>query len=361
MHRIGKAFTAVALSLPLFAAVPYDARAQTPAAGVDGTLVVVSGGQAEALLIEPGSRRVLGRFPTGPDPRGVALSPDGRYAYVTSYGLSVGGADAASGSPSLDGAATTPGAGGVTVIDIAERRLHAVFDLGEYTNFDHVRVGSRGRKLWMTSTDDGIVEMDTQTGKVTMLWKTGGIDASTLTLSPDDRLVYVTNAGSDEVTVIDRVTVVPTSVRVGDRPEGIQLSSDGRELWVANSGDNTITILKARRLDHVATFESGGIQPTQLTFHPAGYEVWVSHRGSREVTVIDRASAGIIGRVSIEGEPSAIAFSQDGEIAYVSVPGSHRVVVVDVRTREVIDSLDAGQTPMGVAWSWQGGVGGPSR
>lgn len=357
MQRFGKAFITSVLALLLFAAAGVELRAQSGSTlnsevGPAGTLVVVSGAAAEVVLVDPLSRRTIGRFPTGPDPRGVALSPDGRFAYVTSYGSL--GAESGPGAMTPNAEPQGSGIAGVTVLDLAQRRVHAVFDVDDYSNFEAIRVGSSGDRFWMTSSEDGIVEMDAHTGEVKMLWKSGGVDPSTLTLSADNRKIYVSNTGSNQVTMIDRVTVVPTSTAVGSRPEGLSLSRDGRELWVANSGDNTISVLKARRLREEATFSSGGIEPTRLRFHPAGHEVWVSHRGSREVTVIDVASAGVIARIPISGVPSSLAFSADGSTAYVSVPGSHRVDVVDVANREIVDSLDAGQAPTGLVWSGHG-------
>jgi YVTN family beta-propeller protein len=347
-----RVFIVSALTLLLFAAPRHEVLAQAtltldPAVGATGTLVVVSGAAPEAMLIDPYQRKMLGRFPTGPDPREVALSPDGRFAYITSYGLVPGASERVANTGTDPG----PGEAAITVLDIAQRRVHAVFDLGEYSSFESIRIGNKGDRLWMTSSQDGIIEVDAHTGEVKMLWKSGGVDPSTLTLSSDNRKIYVSNTGSDQVTMIDRVTVVPTSMAVGSRPEGLSLSRDGRELWVANSGDNTISVLTARRLKHDATFPSGGIRPTRLRFHPAGREVWVSHAGSREVIVIDVASAGVIGRIPIDGEPRSIAFSSDGLTAYVSVPGSSRVDVLDVARREVVAALEAGQTPTGLAWS----------
>lgn len=357
MQGLGKAFTATVIGLLLFAVPGVDLRAQTgglAAPGDGGTLVVVSGGAAEVLLIDPVTHRVLGRFPTGPDPRDVALSPDGRFAYVTSYGWRPpvpvpASADGAFGAADLGSAFR-----GVTVLDLVERRVHAVFQPDDYTSLGGIHVGRDGHRLWITSAAGGIVEMDALTGKVTMLWQTGGGDPSTLVASPDSRRVYVANTGADQVTVVDRVTVVPTFVPTGRGPEGLTLSRDGRELWVANAGDHTLSVFSTRRLEEIATFPSGGAAPTRLRFHPLGHEVWVSHRGSHEVTVLDVASAAVLERIPVEGEPRGLAFSDDGSVAYVSVPSRHRVVMIDVAAREIIGSLDAGPIPMGVAWSGAG-------
>jgi len=362
---IGKWFTTGMLALLFLAASGVDLRAQggppaTPDNWRDGTLVVVSSEAAEALLIDPVTGWLLGRFPTGPDPREVALSPDGRYAFVTSYGWIPGAADLESGGEgSRYGAAASRGSGsqsqGVTVLDLLERRVHAVFQPGQYRHLQGIRVGEDGRRLWMTTeADSGIVELDAHTGEVKMLWKTGGADPSTLTLTIDSRRIFVANTGSNSVTMIDRVTVVPRRIETGPMPLGLALSDDERELWVANSGDHTVSVIDTRRLREVERFPSGGREPIRLEFRPGGHEVWVSHRGSRELTVLDVASAGVLSHISIDGEPRSLTFSDDGALAFVSVPRGHRVDVIDVATHEVIGSLDEATDPAGLVWSAQG-------
>jgi YVTN family beta-propeller protein len=347
-------FTVAAL-IGFFAVGAADLGAQaSPAEGwAAGTLVVVSGEADEALLIDPSSQRVLGRFQTGPDPREVAMSPDGRFAYVTSYGW-VPGLDDATASVAGEATLSSPDGRGVTVLDLAQRRVHATFQPRDYLNLEAIRVADDGRRLWMTSREGGVVELDAHTGEVKMLWKTESTDPGTLTVTRDSRRVYVANTDSDQVTMIDRVTVVPEQVRTGSRPRGLALSNDQRELWVANSGDHTISVINTRRLEEEARFSSGGVGPTRLRFSPSGSEVWVSHRGTQDVVVLDVASAAVLARIPIDGEPRSLTFSDDGTQVFVSVPSRHRVDVLDVSEREVIGSLDAGRGPAGVAWSDHG-------
>jgi len=358
-----KAFTTGLLVLSCLAETGADVQAQAAApvalsSGSDGTLVVVSSDAAEALLIDPATGWLLGRFPTGPDPREVALSPDGRYAYVTSYGWIPGPEvrEASGGEGARYGAVTGRGLGsesrGVTVLDLVHRRVHAVFQPGQYRRLQGIRVGEDGRRLWMTAAaDSGIVELDARTGEVMMLWKTGGADPSTLTLTRDSRRIFVANTGSHSVTMIDRVTVVPHRIETGPGPRGLALSHDESELWVANTGDNTVSVIDTRHLREAARFPSGGREPIRLEFRPDGREVWVSHRGSQELTVLDVASAAVLFHIPIAGEPRSLTFSDDGTLAFVSVPGRHRVDVVDVATHEVVGSLDEAADPAGLAWS----------
>ena len=359
-----KAFTRIAALVLLFAAATPRLAAQGPGGALGfvdtGALVVLSGGGAEALLIDPATRTILGRFPTGPDPREVAVSPDGRYAYITSYGWqptrAVRTGDRGEGIAYWDAASRDIATSGraVTVLDLAERSVHAVFQPGTYRNLQGIRVGKDGRRIWMTAEQDSaIVEVDAATGDVLMLWKTGGANPNSLTITRDNRRLFVANSGSDYLTMIDRVTVVPSRITTGPNPEGLALSRAEKELWVANGGDHTISVIDTRRLREIARFPSGGSGPTRVAFNPAGNEVWVSHAGSREVVILDVVSAAILDRIPFDAEPRSIAFSASGAAAFVSAPQRHQVYVIDAGTREIVDTLEAGSLPSGIAWGAQ--------
>jgi len=322
-------------------AVPEAAQTRTQESGV---LVVLNGPAAEAVLLDPSQNRVLARFPTGPNPTGVALSPDGRFAYVTSYGWDPdGGGGGASDA-------------GVTVLDLERRQVHTVFQPGDYRNLGGIVVGEGGERLWMTSqAEEGVVELDAQTGEVKMLWKTGHAVSDEVTVSHDGRRVYVSNTDSDQITIIDRITVVPSRIATGRGPTGLALSPDGRELWVANTGDNTISLIKGRRRPkETQRFPSGGVAPIRISFHEGRGEAWISHRDSRTVTILDATSHEVIGEISLDGEPHTVTFSSDGHHAYVSSPGGNRVFVVDVESRAPVDAIEAGSRPSGLAWSRHG-------
>lgn len=79
-----------------------------------------------------------------------------------------------------------------------------------------------------------------------------GLHPSDLELSRDGRLLYVANANSDSVTVIDvprrapagEVIVRPASgLPFGSAPNALALSQDGRWLYVANGGNNAVAVL----------------------------------------------------------------------------------------------------------------------
>jgi YVTN family beta-propeller protein len=314
-------------------------------------LLVVNSEDAQAVLVDPGTQEIVARFPTGPDPREVALSPDGRYAYVTSYfGGAALSAEAHLGDappPANGTVADSSGFATVTVLDLASRTVLTTFRPGPFGQLHGIWVGHSGERLWMTAeADSGIVELNARTGEVLMLWKTGGAMSHTVIAGPGNRRVYVANGSSGSITVIDRFTVVPTRIRTGQGPEGLALSPNGAELWVSNRGDNTVTVIDTDGLTELARFPSGGLDPVRLRFHPDGAEVWVANRGT----------AAVLETIDLAVEPRSIVFSAAGDRAFVSSPRSHEVYMIDVATRTVLGSFRSGSAPHGLAWSDWGGA-----
>ena len=61
------------------------ACAIVPRAWAD-TVVVVCKSEFQLALVDPATEKVLAKLPTGLGPHEVAISPDGRTAYVSNFG-----------------------------------------------------------------------------------------------------------------------------------------------------------------------------------------------------------------------------------------------------------------------------------
>lgn len=126
----------------------------------------------------------------------------------------------------------------------------------------------------------------------------------------DGRHLYISNWGSNSVSVIDTNTNAHVrDIRVGVRPNDMALAPDGR-LFVACAGDNTVHVIQTRSLEAPV----GG--PTRATRPPEGV---------REVlnTAIEPTE--------LEGSsPDGIAVSPDGKTLYVANADNNDVMVADI-------------------------------
>lgn len=323
-------------------------------------LVVMDRARGRALLVDPATRTVLVHAPTGLAPHEVAVSPDGRRAYVANYGVDAAGSLAA-GSLAADVGRKGP-EGSITVLDLETGSVVATLRpfrsaAGRvlpvtYRLLHGIQVGEGGARLWLTSeADSSVLELDARTGEVLMQWKTGAAMGRTLVLSQNARKLFIANRWSDSVSVIDRLTITAHRIPTGRQPEGLAISPGGRELWVGNRGDHTITVVDARRQRRLATLDAGGLDPVRLAFRPDGSEVWVANAASRELAVFDARSRERVATVPLEVEPLGLTFSADGSRLYATAPEAGRVVVVDTRWRHVLDAFETGGAPHGVAWS----------
>src|SRR5262249_45508755 len=141
----------------------------------------------------------------------------------------------------------------------------------------------------------GIVSFVDLVGGVEIAEVATGLHPSDLELSPDGSTLYVANANSDTVTVIDTQTrnvketilIRPdTSSASGSATDGFPVSKDGGNLFVALGGNNAIAVVELPNARHTNSLVRGFL-PTD--WYPGGvladsnylYVVNVKGLGSR--------------------------------------------------------------------------------
>jgi YVTN family beta-propeller protein len=331
---LGPAWACATLLLAL--GVPSPARAEF--------LIVLNKSDHDAALVDPGSLEIVAKLPTGTGPHEVAVSPDGRLAFVANYGAF---GLFRPGEPPRNEPGNT-----LTVIDLTRRAVVDTFDLGSYTRPHGIVVSRDGRRLWVTCEGArSVLELEVPSGKIVHAWSTDQEISHMVVATPDERKLFVANIRSGSVTVIERASGQVRSIPTGEGAEGIEIAPDGREVWVANRGANTISVLDAASDSIVATLDSGGEFPIRARFTPDGREVWVSTAKSNRVSVFDAARRERVGAVDVGAMPVGIQMSPDGARAFVANTNDDQVTVIDVARREVVTTFSTGKEPDGMAWA----------
>src|SRR6202047_4095839 len=98
---------------------------------------------------------------------------------------------------------------------------------------------------------------------------------------------YVSNEKSNTISVvdIDKLTVVRT-IKVGQRPRGIELTKDGKFVLVAVGDDDRIEVVDVKSGEVVAILPSGP-DPELFTQDAAGKILYVANENNNTVTIID--------------------------------------------------------------------------
>ena len=254
-------------------------------------------------VIDTASDRIVRVLPTGPIPKFVAVSPDGRYAAVVHWGdNTIGLIDTSSGDPShfryvaqlvveerlpldglagtdrdrecgfcLRGAVFTPdgshllvgrmGGGGIAGFDVRSRRYLGTV-LGMKPTPRHLVLSPDGASLYVSSNLAGFVSriglgevlaaLERADGRKVRLrgWKEAevGAGARTIEVSPDGRWVYAAVHGDAEIVAVNAASMkVAARVRTDAFPVGLDVSPDGKEVWVTaqgrlGQGGNSVTV-----------------------------------------------------------------------------------------------------------------------
>ncbi len=203
---------------------------------------------------------LIRQIPVGIAPWDVVLSPDGNNAYVSDWG----------GRFSVAGDLTATSAGTPVVIDSRG-------------------VAASGR-LSFVNLASGVETAQLPTG----------LHPSDLALSADGHTLFVANANSDSVTVIDTQTqTVKETILVrpdptfpyGSAADGLALSADGKSLFVASGGNNGVAVIELPNAQHTKSLLQG--------FLPTGWYPGAVTADSNYIYVVNVKGLG-----SRDGQPA---------------------------------------------------------
>lgn len=307
--------------------------ASTSAAQMHSLLVLNKEGSV--AIVDPATQKILGRAPTGEGPHEVVATSDGRLAVVSNYG-----------SGQMPGHT-------LSVIDIASRKeLHRV-DLTPLSR-PHGLFSADGKVYFTAEGSKAIARYDPATNRVDWLLGTGQEGTHMVSMSKDHNRIFTSNIGSGTISIFERVGASEdwrhTVVRVGQGPEGFDVSPDGKELWAANSGDGTVSIVDVAGKKVVQTFAVGAKRSNRLRFTPDGRRVLISDLTNGELVVIDVAARKEVKRLNLGRSVAGILVAPDGARAYVAATNDNYVAVVDLKTFEVAGHISTGNGPDGMDW-----------
>lgn len=174
-------------------------------------------------------------------------------------------------------------------------------------------------------------------------------------ISPKTLLLYVTNSGSDYVSVIDRFeNRVVGIVGVEKNPTGLALSQEQERLYVLNSRSNSISIIDTSQ-DYVRDriqFASG-IEPIEMAMIPYSDKrnhgkLYITNRGSNDVTVLDTFMKSHIKSINVGNAPLGVSANPSRQEVYVANSGSNSVSVIDSMTDTVKVTINVDRKPVDI-------------
>ncbi|HLJ59385.1 MAG TPA: cupredoxin domain-containing protein [bacterium] len=206
------------------------------------TLLVAVFGTNKVDVVDTSTLRVTAQF-TVAKPHGVALSPDGRTAYV--------------------GAQDAPNNNAIVVLDVAGRRVVATLALDKTPR--GLTVSPDGKSMYFSlAGSDAIQVLDTATNRIATQITVGAVPHQ-IAFTPDRKYALVIVQGINQLAIIDVASrQVIKDVAVGKFPHWVGLTSDGALAYVTNEGANTVSVVDMAKQQVVATIPVGNA-PRKIT------------------------------------------------------------------------------------------------
>lgn len=176
-------------------------------------------------------------------------------------------------------------------------------------------------------------------------------------LSSRGLLIYVTNSGSNHITIIDRsLERVVGAITVGDGPKGMVLGPTGERVYILNTISSTVSIIDTS--NHFVFDEIGiisGNEPVELAVYsdpdnisPGEGKIYIINRGSNDVSVVDISRRRLIQTIPVGLKPSAIAVDVNRREVYVTNEISNTLSIIDVTTNTVKNTIVVEDRPSGL-------------
>src|SRR5712675_2088593 len=125
-------------------------------------------------------------------------------------------------------------------------------------------------------------------------------------------IAYVSNEKSNTVSVIDTDSwTVTKTIKVGQRPRGIDFTRDGKFVMVAVGDDDTIQVID-------------------------GKTHYVANENDNTVTVIDLEKRVRLGDIQVGVEPEGMTISPDGKILINTSETTNMAHFIDTSTRQIV-------------------------
>jgi len=260
----------------------------------DGRAAYVAAIEAKQILIlDVASQTVASRISLPARPRTVTVSPDGFRLYITLF--------APGGNPLQ----STAKGKSVVWIDLLTRRMSPVRDVGE--------------------------------------------NIYGAAVAPDGSRVFCADHNSASLAVLDVTSGNVTAVHVAPNPHGVALTSDGRKGYAAAHESNAVQVIDARSLTAGRKIPVGK-SPHSVAVSPDDSIVYVTNYDADTLSVIDTKTDSVVGKpIQVGANPQAVSFTPDGTRAFVVNNTSDSVSVVDTRKHRVIDTVLVGDSPTSIA------------
>ncbi|GLL16131.1 hypothetical protein GCM10017577_72860 [Pseudonocardia halophobica] len=268
-------------------------------------------------------------IPVGKTPGYIALSPNGRLAYIANRN-----------------------AGVVTVMDTSVDKVIATIPV-QAGPPQYLAFAPDGKRVYVSIFNDQktvnvVGVLDTTSNSITSTIPVGTRPFA-LAVTPDGSKLYVPNHDSGTVSVIDTATsTLVHDIKVAPNPHWVTFSPDGTKAYTANHESGVVSIINTAD-DTVLGEVKVQVSPHSLEVAPDNSVVANVNYDSDSVTAIDTNTDQVVATVPVGKKPQDIAWAPDGRFVYVTAVEGDNLTVINAETWTVTATLPTGDAPTSLA------------
>ncbi|MBM3756609.1 MAG: hypothetical protein FJW38_21800 [Acidobacteria bacterium] len=273
----------------------------------------------------------------GTYPHEIVRSLDGKSLYVTDNGI-------------LWMQYAGKGGNTISIIDAATRTKSGVIDLGEYRRPHGMAIHPKTGLMVVTiENPDGLLLVDPKERKVVRKFDVKGKSPHMVLFNASGTKAYVSNTNSGAVAVIEIETGKMKLIETGKYPQGGVLAPDGKTIYLTNAQSDKISLIDTAK-DKVVGEIKTSTYPNRVAITPDGKTLVYSLGEKGEgVGFADAKSKKELARIPLGGQPLSLTMSKDGKFAFSGVQAQGKIHVIDVAQRKIIRTIttptDAGPDP----------------
>lgn len=295
-------------------------------------LIVLNKDEDSIALVDIHKKEVVKTIPSDHNPHEVAVTADGKKTYVT---CSLG-----------------------NTIDVIDNERFEIIKRIKDPDFDFphgVGITKEGFLYVAATYSNMVFKIDTLTDTIVHRFPTFEEHSHMISFTPDEKVLYVPNIGSNTITVVDPAEdKIATTIPVGNGPEGVAVHPNGASLYVANQHDNNLYVLNLP--SHELAFKRKiGACPIRIVFSPDGKYALIPNRESDDLSVIlteqqinGQTRPWEIKRIPVGKWPGGTVFNTDGSLAFVANNKTNDISIIDMKCLKEIGRIDVGIHPDGM-------------
>jgi len=295
-------------------------------------VLILHKGDDSLGLYDPAAGKLITKISVGSKPHEFAVTPDGRFAFVTNYGVDSWTEDKQGGNT-------------ITVVDLAARKPDGEISLGGHHRPHGIQLGRSGRLYVTCDFPPSLAVIDSRRRRLLHAIPVSGKLPHLVAVTADERQAWTADSGSGTVSVIDlRTRRQRGSIDVGGVPMGIALSPDEKTLYVGTRTANTVVVVDAVTNTVKRKIGVPG-QPSRTVVSPDNRWVYVSLIESGEVAIIDASTLLEARRARVGSHAEGIRLHPESNTLFVSAQGDNRTVRFRLPSLEPITVFETASKP----------------